>query len=87
MAVKAGIGVAEIKTAFGLLKQCGGITLAKEALTAAASLHIGCSGHFPQPHIRPYTLSHCSESEQKGIKQLLSVFWAGRGAFMSSGKD
>jgi hypothetical protein len=36
--VKTGIGIPEIKAAFGLLKQCGGITQAKEALAAAAEI-------------------------------------------------
>jgi hypothetical protein len=36
--VKTGIGVAEIKAAFGLLKHCGNIALAKEALAAAAEI-------------------------------------------------
>lgn len=35
---KTGIGVAEIKAAFSLLKQCGGIAQAKEALGAAAEI-------------------------------------------------
>ena len=38
MAMKTGIGVAEIKAAFGLLKHCGGLAQAKEALLAAAEI-------------------------------------------------
>jgi hypothetical protein len=37
-AVKTGIGISEIKAAFGLLKHCGSIALAKEALAAAAEI-------------------------------------------------
>ena len=36
--VKTGIGVPEIKAAFGLLKHCGGLAQAKEALAAAAEI-------------------------------------------------
>ena len=36
--VKTGIGIPEIKAAFGLLKHCGSIALAKEALTAAVEI-------------------------------------------------
>ena len=36
--VTTGIGVPEIKAAFGLLKHCGGIAQAKEALAAAAEI-------------------------------------------------
>jgi hypothetical protein len=36
--VKTGIGVPEIKAAFGLLKHCGSLTLAKEALASAAEI-------------------------------------------------
>ena len=36
--VKTGIGISEIKAAFGLLKHCGSIALAKEALAAAAEI-------------------------------------------------
>jgi len=36
--VKTGIGVPEIKVAFGLLKHCGGLAQAKEALAAAAEI-------------------------------------------------
>jgi hypothetical protein len=36
--IKTGIGVPEIKAAFSLLKQCGGIAQAREALTAAAEI-------------------------------------------------
>jgi len=43
-------------------------------------------GHFFNPHNRHNTLSHCSESEQKGIKESLSVFGRAEG-HMSSGKD
>jgi hypothetical protein len=36
--VKTGVGIPEIKAAFALLKHCGSIALAKEALTAAAEI-------------------------------------------------
>jgi geranylgeranyl pyrophosphate synthase len=36
--VKTGIGIAEIKAAFALLKHCGGITQAREALAAAVEI-------------------------------------------------
>ena len=36
--VKTGIGVSEIKAAFGLLKHCGGVAQAREALAAAAEI-------------------------------------------------
>ena len=38
MSVKSGVGIPEIKAAFALLKHCGSITLAKEALAAAAEI-------------------------------------------------
>ena len=38
VAVKTGIGVTDIKAAFMLLKHCGSLTLAKEALAAAAEI-------------------------------------------------
>ena len=38
MAVKTGVGVPEIKAAFLLLKQCGSLALAKEALAAASEI-------------------------------------------------
>jgi hypothetical protein len=38
MSVKTGVGIAEIKAAFALLKQCGSIACAKEALAAAAEI-------------------------------------------------
>lgn len=38
MAVTTGLGVAEIKAAFGLLKQCGSVAGAKAALAAAAEI-------------------------------------------------
>ena len=38
MSVKTGLSVPEIKAAFGLLKQCGGIKRAKEALAAAVEI-------------------------------------------------
>ena len=38
MAVTTGVGVPEIKAAFGLLKHCGGIAQAREALAAAAEI-------------------------------------------------
>lgn len=38
IAVKTGVGVPEIKAAFGLLKQCGGLAQAREALVAAAEI-------------------------------------------------
>ena len=38
ISVKTGIGVAEIKAAFELLKHCGSIALAKEALAAAVEI-------------------------------------------------
>jgi hypothetical protein len=37
-AVKTGVGIAEIKAAFALLKHCGGIAEAREALTAAIEI-------------------------------------------------
>jgi hypothetical protein len=37
-AVKTGIGVAEIKAAFGLLKACGSIAAARDALAAALEI-------------------------------------------------
>jgi hypothetical protein len=37
-AVQTGVSVANIKAAFGLLKQCGGIAQAKEALASAAEI-------------------------------------------------
>jgi hypothetical protein len=36
--VKTGIGINEIKAAFALLKHCGSIALAKEALAAAVEI-------------------------------------------------
>ena len=36
--VKTGIGIPEIKAAFALLKHCGGIAQAKEALAAAVEI-------------------------------------------------
>jgi len=36
--VKTGVGIAEIKAAFELLKHCGSIALAKEALAAAVEI-------------------------------------------------
>jgi hypothetical protein len=36
--VKTGVGVAEIKAAFALLKHCGSVANAKEALAAAAEI-------------------------------------------------
>ena len=38
MSAKTGVGIPEIKAAFGLLKQCGGIEGAKEALAAAQEI-------------------------------------------------
>ena len=38
MSVKSGISVHEIKAAFGLLKECGGLDRAKEALAAAREI-------------------------------------------------
>jgi hypothetical protein len=38
MSVKTGVGVAEIKAAFGLLKHCGSIGAAREALAAAQEI-------------------------------------------------
>ena len=38
VAVKTGIGVTDIKAAFVLLKHCGGLAQAKEALAAAAEI-------------------------------------------------
>ena len=38
VAVKTGIGVADIKAAFMLLKHCGGLAQAREALAAAAEI-------------------------------------------------
>jgi hypothetical protein len=38
MAIKTGIGVAEIKAAFALLKHCGSLAAAKEALAAAVEI-------------------------------------------------
>jgi len=38
VAVKTGIGVTDIKAAFMLLKHCGGLAQAKEALAAAAEI-------------------------------------------------
>lgn len=37
-AVKTGVSVADIKAAFALLKHCGGLAQAKEALAAAAEI-------------------------------------------------
>src|SRR5664279_5060251 len=36
--VKSGVGIAEIKAAFALLKHCGSLALAKEALAAAVEI-------------------------------------------------
>ena len=36
--VKSGVGITEIKAAFALLKHCGSIALAKEALAAAVEI-------------------------------------------------
>lgn len=36
--VKTGIGISEIKAAFALLKHCGGVAEAKEALAAAVEI-------------------------------------------------
>ena len=38
LSVKTGIGIPEIKAAFGLLKHCGGLAQAKEALAAAVEI-------------------------------------------------
>jgi hypothetical protein len=38
MSARTGVGVLEIKAAFGLLKQCGGIEGAKDALAAAQEI-------------------------------------------------
>ncbi len=38
MSVKTGVGIPEIKAAFALLKHCGSIALAKEALAAAVEI-------------------------------------------------
>jgi hypothetical protein len=38
MSTKTGVGIHEIKAAFGLLKQCGGIKGAREALEAAREI-------------------------------------------------
>lgn len=38
MSVKSGVGIPEIKAAFALLKHCGSLALAKEALAAAAEI-------------------------------------------------
>ena len=38
MSVKTGVGIPEIKAAFELLKHCGSIALAKEALAAAVEI-------------------------------------------------
>ncbi|MGD0518156.1 MAG: hypothetical protein ABSA26_11535 [Thermoguttaceae bacterium] len=38
MSTKTGVGILEIKAAFGLLKHCGGIERAKEALAAAREI-------------------------------------------------
>jgi hypothetical protein len=38
MSVKTGVGISEIKAAFALLKHCGSIALAKEALAAAVEI-------------------------------------------------
>ena len=38
MSTKSGIGVHEIKAAFGLLKQCGGIENARKSLDAAREI-------------------------------------------------
>jgi len=38
MSAKSGVSVHEIKAAFGLLKECGGVERAKEALDAAREI-------------------------------------------------
>ncbi len=38
MSAKTGVGIPEIKAAFALLKHCGSINVAKEALTAAVEI-------------------------------------------------
>ena len=38
MSVKSGVGIPEIKAAFALLKHCGSIASAKEALAAAVEI-------------------------------------------------
>jgi hypothetical protein len=38
MSAKSGVGIAEIKAAFALLKHCGGIAAAREALAAAVEI-------------------------------------------------
>ena len=38
MSVKTGVGIQEIKAAFALLKHCGSLALAKEALAAAVEI-------------------------------------------------
>jgi arginine repressor len=38
MSTKSGVSVHEIKAAFGLLKECGGVERAKEALAAAREI-------------------------------------------------
>ena len=38
MSVKTGVGIPEIKAAFALLKHCGSLTVAKEALAAAVEI-------------------------------------------------
>jgi hypothetical protein len=38
MSVKSGVGIPEIKAAFALLKHCGSIALAKEALAVAVEI-------------------------------------------------
>ena len=38
MSVKTGVGIPEIKAAFALLKHCGSLTGAKEALAAAVEI-------------------------------------------------
>jgi uncharacterized protein YneF (UPF0154 family) len=38
MSVKTGVGIPEIKAAFALLKHCGSLTVAKEALAAAVDI-------------------------------------------------
>ncbi|MCC6127526.1 MAG: hypothetical protein IT426_21425 [Pirellulales bacterium] len=38
MSAKTGVGIAEIKAAFVLLKHCGGIAAARQAIAAAAEI-------------------------------------------------
>lgn len=38
MSVKTGVGIPEIKAAFGLLKHCGSLAQAREALQAAVEI-------------------------------------------------